>query len=181
MSLLPTAPDNRGSLRNGLTYQQGGAFFRDGRRVLPSETSRARDAPLGPGRGRLEAEADHSRGREPAGETESPDGKKIIAQGPSPYSSIRASPASRDRYPASRTRGPIAGPRTAARSGSTGERGPREDLRLDVTTASARSGRSSLHRIPPGSPDRPILMTPDGKSTSNSYRRTIDELFLVKG
>jgi hypothetical protein len=59
---------------------------------------------------------------------------------------------------------------------------PAKVYRLDVTTGE----RSLWKELTPPDPAGvlligPILMTPDGKSYVYSYRRTLDELFLVEG
>jgi hypothetical protein len=59
---------------------------------------------------------------------------------------------------------------------------PTKVHRVDMTTGQRALWKELVPPDPAGVLTMgPILMTPDGKSYVYSYRRTLDELFLVEG
>nr|MDQ5871060.1 protein kinase [Acidobacteriota bacterium] len=187
LTLLPTGAGQPRKLPSGsLTYQTG-AFFPDGRRVLSVGSE--------PGRGtRLWVQGvDGSKPKPitPEGVTFtstkpiSPDGNTIVAQGPDRRVMLYPSEPGEPRPVPGIQNGEVPIRWTADGSAiwvfRTNEV-PAKVYRLDVTTGE----RSLWKELTPPDPAGvlligPILMTPDGKSYVYSYRRTLDELFLVEG
>jgi hypothetical protein len=115
----------------------------------------------------------------------SPDGKTIIAQGPDRRFMLYPSEPGEPRPVPGIQNGE--GPIRWTADGRAiwvyrSNEVPAKVYRVDVTTGE----RALWKELTPPDPAGvlligPILMTPDGKSYVYSYRRTLDELFLVEG
>ena len=185
--LLPTGAGQPRTLpTNGVAYQ--GCFFSsDGRRIFCSGSEQGRGSRL------YVQGVDGSKPRPitPEGVTlsvagaASPDGKTIAAFGPDRRLMLyptepgepRAAPGVQaDELPVRWT-----GDGRAIWVYRTNQ-APMKIFRVDMTTGE----RSLWKELTPPDPAGvltmgPIVMTPDGKSYVYSYRRTLDELFLVEG
>ncbi|HEY3172811.1 MAG TPA: protein kinase [Thermoanaerobaculia bacterium] len=186
LTILPTGAGQSRTLPNeGIVYQ-GSLFFPDGRRILSAASE--------PGRGSrfYVQDVDGSKPRpiSPEGVNLlpgciSPDGRTIAALGPErrimlyPTEPGEPRPAPGllpDELPIRWTADGRA--IWAFRQNEA----PARIYRVDMTTGV----RSLWKELTPPDPAGvltmgPILMTPDGKSYVYSYRRTLDELFLVEG
>ena len=187
MTLVPTgAGQTRKLPSGGVTYQQA-AFFPDGGRVLSSGSE--------PGRGtRLWVQGvDGSNPKPitpegvslPVSKPISPDGKTTLALGPDRRFMLYPTEPGEPRPVPGIELGEVpirwTGDGRAVWVYRTNEV-PAKVYRLDVTTGE----RSLWKELTPPDPAGvlligPILMTDDGKSYVYSYRRTLDELFLVEG
>ncbi|HEV8609906.1 MAG TPA: protein kinase [Thermoanaerobaculia bacterium] len=187
MTLLPTGAGQPHKLPGSGLTNQGGAFFPDGRRILSVGSE--------PGRGtRLwvqDVNGSKPRPITPEGVSLqvarpiSPDGKTITAQGPDRRFMLYPSEPGEPRPVPGIQNGEVPIRWTADGRAiwvyRTNEV-PAKVYRLDVTTGE----RSLWKELTPPDPAGvlligPIFMTPDGKSYVYSYRRTLDELFLVEG
>jgi eukaryotic-like serine/threonine-protein kinase len=187
LTLLPTGAGQPRKLPSGgLTYQTA-AFFPDGRRVLSVGSEPSRGTRL------WVQDVDGSKPKPitPEGVTFtstkpiSPDGKTIAALGPDRRVMLYPSEPGEPRPVSGLQNGEVPIRWTADGRAiwvfRTNEV-PAKIYRLDVTTGE----RSLWKELTPPDPAGvlligPILMTPDGKSYVYSYRRTLDELFLVEG
>jgi Tol biopolymer transport system component len=187
LTLLPTGAGQARKLSSlGIRLQQSD-FFPDGRRILVSGSE--------PGRGlRLyvyDIDAAKARAVTPEGVSTinshpvAPDGRSAFAFGPDGRLMIYPTEPGEPR--------PVPGIQAAEipiRWTADGRaiwvfkpnEVPTKIYRLDVTTGD----RTLWKELTPPDPAGvlqigPILMTPDGKSYVYSYRRTLDELFLVEG
>jgi eukaryotic-like serine/threonine-protein kinase len=186
MTLLPTgAGQSRKLPQSGLT-NQGAQFFPDGRRILSVGSE--------PGRGtRLwvqDVEGGKPQPITPEGvslrvpKPIAPDGKTITALGPDRRFGLYPSEPGEPRPLSGLQAGELPIRWTADGRAMWVFRNevPAKVYRLDVTTGE----RTLWKELTPPDPAGilligPILMTPDGKSYVYSYRRTLDELFLVEG
>jgi Tol biopolymer transport system component len=189
LTLLPTGPGQSRTLPNGGLAYQGSLFFPDGKRILSAANE--------PGRGtRLYVQdVDGSKPRpiSPEGVTLlgasvgsiSPDARTIAALGPDRRIMLYPTEPGEPR-PA-----PGLQPDELPIRWTVDGRAvwifrpnevPAKLYRVDMTTGE----RSLWKELTPPDPAGvlsmgPILMTPDGKSYVYSYRRTLDELFVVEG
>ena len=187
MVLLPTAAGQPQKLPAGGLTNQGGGFFPDGRRVysIASEAGRgtriwvqdvagSKPKPITPEGVSLTVPKPISS-----------DGTTILAQGPDRRYMLYPTEPGEPRPVPGIQSGESLIRWTADGRGiwvyRTNEV-PAKVYRLDVATGE----RSLWKELTPPDPAGvlvigPILMTPDGKSYVYSYRRTLDELFLVEG
>jgi Tol biopolymer transport system component len=187
LTVVPTGAGEARALPNGGLSYQVAVFFPDGRRILSNGNE--------PGRRTRLWVQDVSGGKPrpispegvlmPRGAVVSPDGRTIAASGPDGRPMLyptepgepRPVPGLQDREVPIRWTGDgraiwVYRPNEV----------PAKVYRLDVTTGE----RSLWKELTPPDPAGvlligPIVMTPDGKSYVYSYRRTLDELFLVEG
>jgi Tol biopolymer transport system component len=187
LTILPTgAGQSRDLPSGGLTYQAA-VFFPDGRRILSNGSE--------PGRRTRLWVQDVSGGKPrpitpegvqmPRGAVLSPDGRTVAAIGPDGRPMLYPTEPGEPRHVPGLQNG-----ETPIRWTGDGRaiwiyrpnEVPAKIYRLDVTTGE----RSLWKELTPPDPAGvlligPIVMTPDGKSYVYSYRRTLDELFLVEG
>jgi eukaryotic-like serine/threonine-protein kinase len=186
LTLLPTGPGQSRTLPNGGLAYQGSLFFPDGRRILSSANE--------PGRGsRLymqDVDGSKPRPISPEGVnflpgSISPDGRTIAALGPERRIMLYPTEPGEPRPAQGFERDELPIRWTADGSAIWVFRQnevPTKVYRVDMTTG----GRTLWKELTPPDPAGvltmgPILMTADGKSYVYSYRRTLDELFLVEG
>jgi Tol biopolymer transport system component len=185
--LLPTGAGQPRTLPNGGLNIQAAVFFPDGRRILLNGNEPGRRLRLYV----LEVDGAKPRPISPEGvqisrsAVLSPDGRTITALGPDGRMMLYPSEPGEPRILPGFQNGEIAirwtGDGRAIWIYRPNEV-PAKIYRLDVTTAE----RSLWKELTPPDPAGvllmgPIVMTPDGKSYVYSYRRTLDELFLVEG
>jgi serine/threonine protein kinase/Tol biopolymer transport system component len=188
LTVLPTGPGQPRTLPNGGLAYQGSLFFPDGRRILSAANE--------PGRGsRLYVQdVDGSKPRpiSPEGVTLpanvgciSPDARTIAALGPDRRIMLYPAEPGEPR-PAPGLRPDELSIRWTADGHAIWafrqNEVPAKIYRVDITTGV----RSLWKELTPPDPAGvltmgPILMTADGKSYVYSYRRTLDELFMVEG
>jgi dipeptidyl aminopeptidase/acylaminoacyl peptidase len=187
LTILPTGAGEARKLPNlGITPQQS-EFFPDGRRILISGSE--------PGRGlRLyvyDIGGTKARAITPEGvslvnsDPISPDGRTVFAFGPDRRLLLYPTEPGEPRAIPGIEDGELAirwtGDGRAIWVHRTNE-SPTKVYRLDVTTGERTLWKELTPPDPAGVLQiAPILMTADGKAYVYSYRRTLDELFLVEG
>jgi serine/threonine protein kinase/Tol biopolymer transport system component len=187
MTLVPTGAGQARKLPSGGITSLGAAFFPDGSRVLNYGNESGRGTRL------WVQGVDGSNPRPitpegvslPNAKPVSPDGKTILAFGPDRRLMLYPSEPGEPRPVPGIELGEVPIRWTADGRAIWVYRTnvvPAKIHRVDVTTGE----RSLWKELTPPDPAGvlligPILMTPDGKSYAYSYRRTLDELFLVEG
>ena len=187
MTLVPTGAGQPRKLPSGGVTNLGAAFFPDGGRVLTYGNESGRGTRLwiqgvdGSNPKPITPEGVSLPNAKPI----SPDGKTILAFGPDRRIMLYPSEPGEPRPVPGIELGEVPIRWTADGRAIWVYRTnvvPAKVHRVDVTTGE----RSLWKELTPPDPAGvlligPILMTPDGKSYVYSYRRTLDELFLVEG
>lgn len=187
MTLVPTGAGQPRKLPSGGVTNLGAAFFPDGGRVLTYGNESGRGTRLwvqgvdGSNPKPITPEGVSLPNAKPI----SPDGKTILAFGPDRRIMLYPSEPGEPRPVPGIELGEVPIRWTADGRAIWVYRTnvvPAKVYRIDVTTGE----RSLWKELTPPDPAGvlligPILMTPDGKSYVYSYRRTLDELFLVEG
>jgi len=185
ITLLPTGPGSpRGILKSSLVYQWG-AFFPDGKRLVLTASE--------PGHGARiyvqELDGGKPRAITPEGYTTlqrtiSPDGRTVAAVGPDRKIHLCSTDGGEPRgLPGAREDELPFGWTSDGRSIYLGRitMPARVDI-CNVVTGERRLWKEILPPDPAGVlAIGPVLITPDGKSYVYSYRRMLDDLFLVTG
>ncbi len=185
LTLLPTGPGSPKSIpKSGLVYQWG-AFLPDGKRLVLTASE--------PGHGARiyvqDLEGGKPRAVTPEGYTTpqraiSPDGRTVAAVGPDRKIQLCSTKGEEPRpLPGAREDELPFGWTTDGRSVYLGL--ITNPARIDVCDVSTGQRRPWKEIVPPDPAGvlaiGPILITPDGKSYVYSYRRLLDDLFLVTG
>ena len=187
MTLVPTGAGQPRKLPSGGVSYQNATFFPDGSRVVSNGSESGRGSRL------WVQGVDGSNPKPitpegvslPIAKPISPDGKTVIALGPDRRFMLYPTEPGEPRPVPGIEPGEVPIRWTADGRAIWVYRTnvvPARVIRVDVTTGE----RSLWKELTPPDPAGvlligPILMTPDGKSYVYSYRRTLDELFLVEG